>query len=124
MIGYITLGTNDIDKACDFYDSLLEQFDATRVMQSDRMVAWATPTGQPMLSVIIPFDLNEATPGNGTMVALSADTQDLVQKIHTRAMQLGAADEGEPGPRGDGGFYGAYFRDLDGNKLAVFCMAG
>jgi len=124
MIGYITLGTNNMDKAAAFYDSLLEPFDATRIMQSDRMIAWGAQPGQPMLSVIIPFDLQQATPGNGTMVALSAGNEEVVQQVHARAMELGAADEGEPGPRGDGGFYGAYFRDMDGNKLAVFCMAG
>jgi predicted lactoylglutathione lyase len=55
------------------------------------------------------------------MVALSAANPEQVQALHAKALQLGAQDEGAPGPRGSG-FYGAYFRDLDGNKLAAYCM--
>ena len=121
MIGYITLGTNDLQKAAAFYDALLAEFGARRIMNDVRMIGWGTKAGQPMLSVITPFDEQTATPGNGTMIAFSAADTDAVHRVHSRAMELGAQDEGQPGPRGDSGFYGAYFRDLDGNKLAVYC---
>jgi len=72
--------------------------------------------------VIKPFDENPATVGNGTMVALAFDAPEKVDALHAKALELGAADEGAPGPRGDGSFYAGYFRDPDGNKLNAFCM--
>lgn len=74
-----------------------------------------------MFSVMKPFNGEVATFGNGSMVALAAKNPEQVNSFHSKALSLGASDEGGPGPRGKG-FYGAYFRDLDGNKLAVFCM--
>lgn len=122
MIGYVTLGTNDLEAATAFYDALLGEIGASRFMENERMVAWGTEPGQPMLAVIIPFDEQQATVGNGTMVALNLGSQEAVQKLHAKAMELGAQDEGAPGPRGDGSFYGGYFRDKDGNKMVAFCM--
>jgi catechol 2,3-dioxygenase-like lactoylglutathione lyase family enzyme len=119
MIGYITLGTNDLQRAAAFYDELLVEFGARRIMTDVRMIGWGTQAGQPMLSVIIPFDEQPATPGNGTMIAFTAENAEAVQRIHAKALSLGARDEGQPGERGDSGFYWAYFRDLDGNKFAV-----
>jgi predicted lactoylglutathione lyase len=74
-----------------------------------------------MFSVMAPFDKKPATAGNGAMVALAAADPAQVQALHAKALALGGKDEDAPGPRGEG-FYGAYFRDLDGNKLAAFCM--
>lgn len=122
MIGYVTLGTNDLAAATAFYDALLGEIGANRFIENDRMVAWGVEPSQPMLAATIPFDEQQATPGNGTMVALKLDSQEAVQKLHAKAMELGAQDEGAPGPRGDGSFYGGYFRDPDGNKLVAFCM--
>lgn len=122
MIGYVTLGTNDIGRASAYFDALLGEFGAGRAMEMDRFIAWATPTGGPMLAIAIPFDEKTATVGNGVMVALAADSRDQVDAVYAKALQLGGTDEGEPGPRGEGGFYAAYFRDLDGNKFAVFNM--
>lgn len=123
MIGYTTLGTNDLVRAIAFYDALLAEFGATQIMNDGRIVIWAAEgsTGG-MLAVCTPHDEQAATVGNGIMVALSAGSKDKVASLHARALELGATDEGEPGPRGEGGFYGAYFRDLDGNKLAAFVM--
>ena len=121
MIGYVTLGTNDLRRAAAFYDDLLAEVGARRYMESDKFVAWAVRPDLPALGVILPFDGRSATPGNGTMVALAADSTDAVDRIHARAMSLGAQDEGAPGPRGQG-FYAGYFRDPDGNKLNVFFM--
>jgi catechol 2,3-dioxygenase-like lactoylglutathione lyase family enzyme len=121
MIGYVTLGSNNIPKAAAFYDALLAEMGATRAMESDRFVAWFLKPGTPGLSVITPFDEKVATVGNGVMVALVVDTPEKVHNLHAKALSLGGQDEGAPGPRGDG-FYAAYFRDLDGNKLNFFCM--
>lgn len=122
MIGYVTLGTNDIDRAAEFYDALLQEIGASRMMESDRFVAWAVAPDRPALSVTKPFDGNAACVGNGVMVALAAKTRDKVNALYQKAIDLGGSDEGAPGPRGDSGFYAAYFRDLDGNKLNAFCM--
>jgi predicted lactoylglutathione lyase len=118
MIGYITLGTNDIARAARFYDALLADLGAKRVMEMDTFIAWASAPGSPMLCVIKPFDKKPATVGNGVMVSLSASSEKQVDAIHRKALELGAKDEGPPGPRG--GFYAAYFRDPDGNKLNAF----
>jgi predicted lactoylglutathione lyase len=122
MIGYVTLGTNDIDRAAEFYDALLQEIGAGRFMETDTFIAWAVGPDKPALSVTKPFDGKAASVGNGVMVALAVDSQDKVDALYQKAIDLGGTDEGAPGPRGDGGFYAAYFRDLDGNKLNAFCM--
>lgn len=124
MIGYVTLGTNDFDRAAAFYDALLAELGGKRMMESDRFIAWSNGGTGGAVSIIKPFDEDTATCGNGTMVALAASDTALVDKVYARALELGAASEGEPGPRGEGGFYAGYFRDLDGNKLNVFTMPG
>jgi predicted lactoylglutathione lyase len=121
MIGYVTLGTNDIQRAAGFYDGLLGELGAKRFMESDSFIAWGAKPGTAMVSVIKPFDGNAATVGNGVMVALLAESKEQVDTLHAKALELGAQDEGAPGPRGPG-FYAAYFRDLDGNKLNFFFM--
>lgn len=121
MIGYVTLGTNDMDKAAAFYDELLALLGAGRFMEMDGFIAWASSPGSPGVSIIKPFDGNPATVGNGVMVALTVDSKEKVDAVHAKALELGGADEGAVGLRGDN-FYAGYFRDLDGNKLNVFCM--
>jgi predicted lactoylglutathione lyase len=121
MIGYVTLGTNDLDRAVAFYDELLGVLGAKRFMESERFVAWAVSPGQPAISVTLPFDGGEATVGNGSMVALAVNSTDEVDAIHKKALALGGSDEGPAGPRSDR-FYAGYFRDPDGNKLNVFYM--
>jgi len=121
MIGYITVGTNNLPKAVAFYDELFAEFGAGRFMQEERFVAWAIAPDQSGFSVCLPFDGNPATAGNGTMIALAADSADKVDSVYSKALQPGGTDEGPPGVRSDG-FYAAYFRDLDGNKLNVFFM--
>jgi predicted lactoylglutathione lyase len=122
MIGYVTLGTKDINRAATFYDALLKDLGAGRFMEADGFIAWATSPDTPALAVIHPADGNSATVGNGVMVALLVDTPEKVDAVHKHALELGGTDEGAPGPRGDGGFYCGYFRDMDGNKLNAFCM--
>jgi predicted lactoylglutathione lyase len=121
MVGYVTLGTNDMAAAAKFYDALLGTIGAKRLMDSERFIAWGTGPGAAMLAIIKPFDKQPATSGNGVMVALHARSKAQVNAIHRKALEFGAKDEGAPGPRGDG-FYAGYFRDLDGNKLNAFFM--
>ena len=121
MIGYVTLGTNDIERAARFYDALLGEIGATRFMDTEAFIAWSTAPGAPALCVTHPFDKQAASVGNGVMVALVMDSHAKVHALHRKAMELGAKDEGAPGPRGDG-FYAGYFRDPDGNKLNAYCM--
>ena len=121
MIGYVTLGTNDIARAARFYDRLLGELGASRWMETETFIAWSTGPGAPAVSVIKPFDGKPATVGNGVMVALVVDSKEKVDALHRKAMELGAKDEGAPGPRG-AGFYAGYFRDPDGNKLNAFHM--
>lgn len=123
MIGYVTLGTNDLDRGARFYDELLTEIGATRFMEEEgNFVAWAVNPEAPSVALTKPFDGNRATVGNGVMVALALKSPEQVNAFHQKALQLGAADEGAPGPRGSDSFYAAYFRDLDGNKLNCFCM--
>jgi catechol 2,3-dioxygenase-like lactoylglutathione lyase family enzyme len=119
MIGYVTLGTNDLARAAQFYDALLGEIGAKRAMQGDRFISWSTGQNTPSLGVIKPYDGKAATVGNGTMVALVVDSQAKVDALYRKAIELGGTDEGPPGLR-FGAFYAAYFRDLDGNKLDVF----
>ncbi|MEZ4382617.1 MAG: VOC family protein [Nannocystaceae bacterium] len=121
MIGYVTLGTNDIDRAAAFYDALLAEIGASRMMSSDRFIVWTVSPTRPGLSVSVPYDGERATVGNGTMVALAVDSRAKVDRLHAKALELGGADEGAVGERSPT-FYAGYFRDLDGNKLNVFCM--
>ena len=121
MIGYVTLGTNDLPRASAFYDKLLAALGGKRVFENDRGIGWGSGRASPMLSVMKPFDGEPATVGNGTMIALSADSRARVDAVYKLALTLGALDEGAAGARGEK-FYGGYFRDLDGNKLCVFCM--
>lgn len=122
-IGYITLGTNDLARAGRFYDELLAELGATRVMTDERMLGWGASPADPMFSVIEPFDEEPATVGNGVMIALNVETPDKVEAVYHKALALGATDEGRPHDRGSSmGFYGGYFRDLDGNKLVAYCL--
>jgi catechol 2,3-dioxygenase-like lactoylglutathione lyase family enzyme len=119
MIGYVTLGTNDLARAAKFYDALLAEVGGKRSLESDRFVSWSAGAAGPGLGVIKPFDGKGATPGNGAMVAIACESQEKVKALYDKAMKLGAKDEGPPGLRW-GTFYAAYFRDLDGNKLNAF----
>jgi predicted lactoylglutathione lyase len=121
MLGYVTLGTNDLARGGRFYDALLAELGAKRAMDFETFIAWSTTPGGAMLSIIKPFDKQAATVGNGVMVAIAASSKAQVDALYAKAIALGAKDEGKPGPRGDG-FYAGYFRDLDGNKLNAFFM--
>ena len=124
MIGYVVLGTNDLPRARSFYDTLLAEMGVSRLMEfGGRGYGWAASMDQPMLCIMTPYNEESATVGNGVMAGISVASRDMVDRIHAKALELGGADEGQPGLRAVGGegFYAAYFRDLDGNKLDVFC---
>ena len=122
MIGYVTLGTNDREKACQFYDALLAELGVGRMMDNEQFVAWGEPKGGTGLSVTRPFDGKPASVGNGNMVALEARDPAQVDRLYQIALANGGTDEGAPGERFPG-FYAGYFRDPDGNKLNAFVMS-
>ncbi|MGE4062683.1 MAG: VOC family protein [Rhodospirillaceae bacterium] len=121
MIGYVCIGTNNLEKATGFYDQLLGILGAKQTYKGERGIGWGTAPDKPMLTVLKPFDGKAASVGNGTMISLAAANPDQVKALHAKCIALGGTCEGAPGDRG-GGFYGAYFRDLDGNKLGAYCM--
>ena len=123
MIGYVTLGTNDLAKGAKFYDALAKELDTPRMMEMDTFIAWGTPDGPAGIGLTQPFDGKPQSVGNGVMVALQAKDKEQVHRLYDIAIAEGGTCEGKPGPRGDG-FYAGYFRDLDGNKLNAFCMTG
>lgn len=117
MIAYVTIGTNDLGRAGTFYDAVLGVMGAKRIFAGDRIIDWGTGVG-PFIAVCKPYDGQTASVGNGMMVALAAKDEAEVAAVHAAAIAAGGADEGAPGSRGT--FHAGYFRDLDGNKLAVF----
>lgn len=121
MIGYVTLGTNDMAKGAAFYDKVLAVIGAKRFMEMETFIAWANSPTQAGLSITHPFDGNPATVGNGVMVALACPDKVTVDKVYQTALEAGGTDEGAPGERMPN-FYAGYFRDLDGNKLNAFYM--
>ena len=121
MIGYVTIGTKDLDRACKFYDGLLAVVGAHQLMGMDRIKFYGTGMDKPMLAVCTPYDGKPHQVGNGNMVAIPGGSREGVDKLYAKAMELGATDEGAPGERMPV-FYGGYVRDLDGNKLCFFDM--
>jgi predicted lactoylglutathione lyase len=97
MIGYITLGTNDFERAAHFYDNLLAVIGAKRAMESPEFIAWGNSPNQARLSIIKPYDGQAATVGNGVMVALIVDSKEKVDAVYNKAIELGGKDEGAAG---------------------------
>ena len=122
MLGYVTLGTNNPEQACAFYDALMGSIGHGRVFEVDSFVAWGNSMDEAVVTITKPFDGNPATVGNGVMVAMKMPSKEAVDAFYQKAIELGATDEGAPGQRGEG-FYAGYFRDLDGNKLNAFVFA-
>lgn len=121
MIGYVTLGTNDLPRAAKFYDAIAAEMGTARMMEFDTFIAWGTAGGGAGIGLTKPYDGNAATVGNGVMVAFEAADREQVQRLYDIALANGGTDEGAPGDRGEG-FYASYFRDPDGNKLNAFVM--
>lgn len=121
QIGYVCLGSNDFDRACAFYDGLSAELGGKRLFPTPHGLMFRLGSGA-MIMVTRPYDEKDATVSNGGMVAINVDTQEDVARVYDKAIALGATCEGKPGPRAGFGDF-AYFRDLDGNKLAVFWTA-
>ncbi len=123
MLAYVTLGSNNVEKALAFYDGLMAELGAKRGFDNGRLYFYSAGQGKPMLAIGGTYDGSPATCGNGVMPALAAPDRETVDRVYRKAIELGAADEGAPGERIPNFFYGAYFRDPDGHKICV-CKMG
>jgi len=121
MIGYVTIGTNDMEKSKAFWTELLAPLGASVLMDMGRIAFIGSAMDKPMLSVCVPHNENDPQPGNGNMLAFPAGSREDVDKLYSKAIELGAADEGPSGERMPT-FYGGYFRDPDGNKACFYHM--
>ncbi len=121
MVGYVTIGSKNLEKSCAFYDQLLALVGAKQLFGLDRIKFYGTAMGAPMIAVCTPYDGGTQSPGNGNMIAIPGGSREGVDKLYKKAIELGASDEGPPGERMPV-FYGGYVRDLDGNKLCFFDM--
>lgn len=120
MIGYVTIGVSDMDKAKAFYTELLSDLGASLVMDMGRIAFIGTGMDAPMLSICVPFNEGDPQPGNGNMVAITAPSKEKADELYAKAIALGGTCEGEPGQRIEDMFYGAYVRDPDGNKMVFY----
>jgi catechol 2,3-dioxygenase-like lactoylglutathione lyase family enzyme len=123
MIGYVTIGSDDVDGSLPFFDAVFGALGGER--KSADGAAWAfygPKGGEGNVGICKPFDGAAARGGNGIMIAFAAPSQDAVRAAHAAALANGGTDEGPPGYRPPDGteFYGAYFRDPAGNKFCVF----
>lgn len=123
MIGYLTIGTNDLDRAIKFYDALLTTIGVQKLWQHGNMAAWGPSRTNTALCLTRPYDGHAASVGNGVMVAFKVDCAEQVDAFCAKGIELGGVNEGSPGPRGEHGVYAGYFRDLDGNKLNAYVPA-
>jgi catechol 2,3-dioxygenase-like lactoylglutathione lyase family enzyme len=120
-VAHVTFGTNDLPKGAKFYDAIMAEFGGSRTFERDTAIGWAFPEGGPSIGITYPYDGGKANKGNGTMFALMANSEDQVRRVHAAALANGGSCEGPPGQR-ENGFYAAYFRDPDGNKMNAFCV--
>ena len=123
VIGFVMVGTNDLEKSSKFYDAILVHLGMKRVTITERYIGYGHSSEDSGVKFYItkPHNKKNATAGNGTMVALSAETKEAVDKFYKTALENGATDEGAPGPRSDGNYYG-YIRDQEGNKITARCI--
>ena len=126
MISHVFIGITDFPRALAFYALVLDSLGLVLKFSDPAKpwAAWVSPTAaRPLLLIGTPFDGELATPGNGQMLALLAPSRAAVDQCYATALRLGAQCEGPPGlrPQYHADYYGAYFRDADGNKIAVCC---
>ena len=120
MIGYVTIGVNDMDRAKAFYTELLADKGASVLMDIGRIAFIGKSMAEPMLAVCVPYNEDDPHPGNGNMFAISADSKEDAAALYQKAIELGGSCEGEPGQRIEDMFYGGYVRDPDGNKIVFY----
>ena len=120
IISFIMVGTNNLEKSSKFYDSIFVHLGLKKVITTERYIGYSNSDNPEEVKFYItkPHNKENATVGNGTMVALFADSKEAVNKFHAAAIKNGAINEGAPGIRSDGNYYG-YIRDNDGNKIAA-----
>ena len=124
MLSSVCIGSNNITRAGEFYDAVLSILDMQRSIDTEVEIGYATAGGNTCLWVLTPYDGKAATHGNGTQLIFQARSASEVDDFHAEAVRQGGTDEGAPGPRDyRRGYYGAYCRDLDGNKLHIFHLA-
>jgi catechol 2,3-dioxygenase-like lactoylglutathione lyase family enzyme len=121
MYSHTTIGANDLSRARAFYNAVLAPLALEVRFTDETMVGYGLPGGRPQFLVVQPFDGEEPSIGNGSMIALLASRRELVDACHKIALEQGGTDEGGPGlrPQYHPNYYGAYFRDLDGNKICI-----
>lgn len=120
MIGYVTLGSANIERAAEFYDKLFEAVGGSRVFSRGSYIAWSNGVGEPMVGVLTPANGEPPNVANGSMIALKMKDIETVDKLHALALDLGAENQGDPGFRSEN-FYAAFFKDLDGHKFNFYC---
>jgi predicted lactoylglutathione lyase len=119
MLSYATIGVTDLEKSEAFYNALLAPIGAKTLMKMERIIFIGKSMEEPMLAICIPYDKEEQHAGNGNMLAIAPGSKEQCEELYHKAIALGATCDGEPGQRIPDVFYGAYFRDLDGNKIAL-----
>ena len=126
MLGYITLGSNDIEASKNFYSNLVAVIGGKELMKfSETFIIYGVSMDKTAIAITTPYDGAAAGGGNGNMAAIVVNDRALVDSLHAKALELGGTCDGPPGLRGGEGpmaFYAAYFRDLDGNKLCAYKM--
>ena len=122
MLAYVTLATNDTPGALKFYDAVMAELGAKRIFDNNRLYFYGSGPGKPMFAIGGTYDSKAASCGNGVMPALAAPDKETVDRVYKKAIEMGGTDDGAPGNRMPT-FYGAYFRDPDGNKICV-CKMG
>jgi len=126
MLSHVYVGINNFEPALAFYSALMAEL-GTRLRFSDASKPWAAwqpaEGGRPLFVIGAPFDGQAAGCGNGQMIALMAPSREAVDRAYAAALAHGGYSEGEPGlrPQYHANYYGAYFRDPEGNKLCVVC---
>lgn len=117
MLSYVTIGVKDLEKSEKFYTELLAPLGAKTLVKMDRIIFIGKSMKEPMLAICIPYNEGAQHCGNGNMLAIAPGSKEKVDEMYQQALALGATCDGEPGQRVPDVFYGAYFRDLDGNKV-------
>ena len=123
MIGYVMVGTNNLDQSIKFYDDLLKVLDLERTEKDEVCAGYSqkNSNGKIEFYVTKPFNKEKATVGNGSQISFQTSSRELVDKFHDVGIKLGGASEGSGGERPEGsGVYYSYIRDLDGNKICAF----
>ena len=121
MFSFITIGTNNLKKSENFYSKVLKPLKIKRVLKHDRYYGYAKINNYKKIELYLikPFNKKKAKAGNGIMITFKANSKKEVEDFYRIGINLGAKDEGAPGPRHGQDYY-AYIRDLDGNKICVF----